>query len=136
MHSADSLVQGPCEAGGMAQTVCVTRHAHAEFICFLNAVEHEIPLGKLVHAVVDNYATHKRPKVKAWLERHPRWTFHFIPTSGSWLNSAFGAAAPTRWSPCKPPSSATSPSTTPIRSLSSAPPPPPSRMHAPCESLH
>ncbi|SDB59433.1 DDE superfamily endonuclease [Belnapia rosea] len=71
----------------MAQTIRVTRHAHAEFICFLNAVEREIPPGKLVHAVVDNYATHKHPKVKAWLERHPRWTFHFTPTSGSWLNA-------------------------------------------------
>lgn len=37
--------------------------------------------------MVDNYATHKHPKVKAWLERHPRWTFHFTPTSGSWLNA-------------------------------------------------
>jgi hypothetical protein len=36
---------------------------------------------------VDNYATHKHPKVKAWLARHPRWTFHFTPTSGSWLNA-------------------------------------------------
>jgi hypothetical protein len=41
----------------------------------------------LVHAVVDNYATHKHPKLKAWLEPHPRWTFHFTPTSGSWLNA-------------------------------------------------
>ena len=45
-----------------------------------------MPAGKLIEAVVDNYA-HKHPKVKAWLERHPRWTFHFTPTSGSWLNA-------------------------------------------------
>ena len=37
--------------------------------------------------MVDNYATHKHPKVKAWLARHPRWSFHFTPTSGSWLNA-------------------------------------------------
>jgi len=66
---------------------CMRRHRHAEFIRFLNAVEREIPSGQLIHAVVDNYATHKHPKVKAWLERHPRWTFHFTPTSGSWLNA-------------------------------------------------
>jgi transposase len=66
---------------------CMPRHRHEEFIRFLNAVEREVPTGKLIEAVVDNYATHKHPKVKAWLERHPRWTFHFTPTSGSWLNA-------------------------------------------------
>src|SRR5918998_204202 len=66
---------------------CMQRHRHEEFIRFLNAVEREIPAGKLVHAVLDNHATHKHPKVKAWLARHPRWTFHFTPTSGSWLNA-------------------------------------------------
>jgi transposase len=66
---------------------CMQRHRHGEFIRFLNAAEREIPAGKLVHAVVDNYATHKHPKVMAWLERHPRWTFHFTPTSCSWLNA-------------------------------------------------
>jgi len=63
------------------------RHRHEEFIRFLNAVEREVPAGKLIEAVVDNYATHKHPKVKAWLARHPRWSFHFTPTSGSWLNA-------------------------------------------------
>jgi transposase len=66
---------------------CMQRHRHEEFIRFLNAVEREVPTGKVIEAVVDNYATHKHPKVKAWLERHPRWTFHFTPTSGSWLNA-------------------------------------------------
>ena len=66
---------------------CMQRHRHEEFIRFLNAVEREVPAGKLIEAVVDNYATHKHPKVKAWLARHPRWTFHFTPTSGSWLNA-------------------------------------------------
>jgi RNA:NAD 2'-phosphotransferase (TPT1/KptA family) len=46
-----------------------------------------VPAGKLIHAVMDNYGTHKHPKVLAWLERHPRWTFHFTPTSCSWLNA-------------------------------------------------
>ena len=66
---------------------CMQQHRHEEFIRFLNDVERAVPAGKLIDAVVDNYATHKHPKVKAWLERHPRWTFHFTPTSGSWLNA-------------------------------------------------
>ena len=63
------------------------RHRHEEFIRFLNTVERAVPAGRIIEAVVDNYATHKHPKVKAWLARHPRWTFHFTPTSGSWLNA-------------------------------------------------
>jgi hypothetical protein len=51
---------------------CMQRHRHQEFIRFLNAIEAEVPAGKVVHAIVDNYATHKHPKVKAWLARHPR----------------------------------------------------------------
>jgi transposase len=66
---------------------CIQQHRHEEFIRFLNDVERAIPAGRLIEAVVDNYATHKHPKVKAWLQRHPRWTFHFTPTSGSWLNA-------------------------------------------------
>jgi transposase len=66
---------------------CMQRHRHEEFIRFLNTVEAAVPAGKLVHAVMDNYGTHKHPKVVAWLERHPRWTFHFTPTSCSWLNA-------------------------------------------------
>jgi transposase len=66
---------------------CMQRHRHQEFIRFLGAVEAAVPAGKLVHVILDNYATHKHPKVMAWLERHPRWTFHFTPTSGSWLNA-------------------------------------------------
>ena len=49
-----------------------------------------MPAGKLVHLIMDNYATHKHPKVRAWRERHPRFTFHFTPTSASWLNAVEG----------------------------------------------
>jgi transposase len=66
------------------------RHRHQEFIRFLNAIEAQVPAGKLIHAIVDNYATHKHPKVRAWLVSHPRWTFHFTPTSASWLNAVEG----------------------------------------------
>lgn len=66
---------------------CMQRHTHEDFIGFLNSVESKVPAGKAVHAILDNYATHKHPKVLAWLARHPRWTFHFTPTSSSWLNA-------------------------------------------------
>jgi len=69
---------------------CMQRHRHQEFIRFLNAIEAAVPAGKLIHAIADNYATHKHPKVRAWLARHPRWTFHFTPTSASWLNAIEG----------------------------------------------
>ncbi|RME99520.1 MAG: IS630 family transposase [Alphaproteobacteria bacterium] len=68
----------------------MARHRHHEFIRFLNAIEREVPAGKTVHAILDNYAVHKHPKVRDWLARHPRWTFHFVPTSCSWLNAIEG----------------------------------------------
>ncbi len=77
-------------AAGKVIGRCMQRHRHQEFIRFLNAVEAEVPAGKLVHAVVDNYAVHKHPKVIQWLARHPRCTFHFTPTSASWLNAVEG----------------------------------------------
>jgi transposase len=66
------------------------REGHQEFIRFLNEIERHVPAGKTIHAILDNYCTHKHPKVRAWLERHPRWTLHFIPTSSSWLNAVEG----------------------------------------------
>ena len=66
------------------------RHRHQEFIRFLNTVEAQVPARKEIHAIVDNYATPKHPKVRQWLARHPRWTFHFTPTSASWLNAVEG----------------------------------------------
>ena len=66
------------------------RHRHQEFIRFLNGIEAEVPAGKVVHVILDNYAAHKHPRVRQWLERHPRWTFHFTPTSCSWLNAVEG----------------------------------------------
>ena len=69
---------------------CMQRHRHQEFIRFLNTIEAEVPVSKIVHVIVDNYAAHKHPKVKAWLTRHPRFVFHFTPTSCSWLNAVEG----------------------------------------------
>jgi len=72
---------------------CMQRHRHEEFIRFLNVTEAAVPKEKAIHAIVDNYATHKHPKVKEWLARHSRWTFHFTPTSASWLNAVEGYSA-------------------------------------------
>lgn len=66
------------------------RHRNQEFIRFLNEIERDVPRGKTIHVILDNYAAHKTPEVKAWLARHARWTFHFIPTSSSWLNAVEG----------------------------------------------
>ena len=55
------------------------RHRHQEFIRFLNAVEAELPKVSAVHVILDNYTTHKQPKVRAWLDRHPRWTSTSCP---------------------------------------------------------
>jgi transposase len=69
---------------------CMQRHRHQEFIRFLNAIEAQVPDRKIVHVILDNYAAHKHPKVRQWLDRHPRFTFHFTPTSCSWLNAVEG----------------------------------------------
>jgi len=69
---------------------CMQRHRHQEFIRFLNAIEANVPAGKSVHVILDNYATHKHPQVLAWLARHKRFAFHFTPTSCSWLNAVEG----------------------------------------------
>src|SRR5215213_1051114 len=69
---------------------CMQRHRHQEFIRFLNAIEKAVPAKKAAHVILDNYAAHTHPKVIAWLSRHPRVTFHFTPTSASWLNAVEG----------------------------------------------
>jgi hypothetical protein len=66
------------------------RHPHQAFIRFLNTVEEQTPVGKVIHAIVDNYATHRHPKVRQRLARHPSWTFNFTPTSASWLHAVEG----------------------------------------------
>ena len=65
---------------------CMTQHRHQEWIKFLKLIDAETPQDLDLHLIVDNYATHKHPKVKSWLKRHTRFHVHFIPTSSSWLN--------------------------------------------------
>jgi len=66
------------------------RHRHQGFIRFLNRIEREVPADRAIHVILDNNVAHKKDKVRAWLARHPRWTFHFTPTSCSWLNAVEG----------------------------------------------
>jgi len=73
-------------AEGKVIGTCQPKHRHQEWIKFLKLIDAETPPELDLHLVVDNYATHKHPKVKAWLRRHPRFHVHFIPTSSSWLN--------------------------------------------------
>ena len=65
---------------------CMPRHRHQEFIRFLKKIDLETPDAFDLHLIVDNYGTHKHPRVNSWLGRHPRFHLHFIPTSSSWLN--------------------------------------------------
>jgi transposase len=65
---------------------CYARHRHQEFLQFLKRLDQEFPQELKLHVVMDNYGTHKHPRVQNWLKRHPRFVPHFIPTSSSWLN--------------------------------------------------
>ncbi|MFZ3341165.1 MAG: IS630 family transposase [Terriglobales bacterium] len=65
---------------------CMKRHRHQEFLAFLKTIDRNTPKHLDIHCVVDNYATHKKQEVRDWLVRNPRFHFHFIPTSSSWLN--------------------------------------------------
>lgn len=71
---------------GKVISLCQERHRHQEWLRFLRLVDDATPASKPLHLIVDNYATHKHPKVQRWLKRHPRFHIHFTPTSASWLN--------------------------------------------------
>lgn len=73
-------------AEGKIIAECMPRHRHQEWIKFLKKIDAEMPAGLDLHLIVDNYATHKHPKVQNWLKRHKRFHIHFIPTSSPWLN--------------------------------------------------
>jgi transposase len=65
---------------------CMPRHRHQEFIRFLQLINVKIPADLTLHLIVDNYSTHKHPRVQAWLRRHPLIVLHFTPICSSWLN--------------------------------------------------
>ncbi len=71
---------------GQVIAQCQQRHRHVEWLKFLRKIDRETPKDKTLHLIADNYATHKHPMVKKWLDKHPRFIMHFTPTSASWLN--------------------------------------------------
>jgi transposase len=85
-HGTTSLFAALDIATGKVIGRCHQRHRHQEFLSFLDQIEREIPAQLAIHVVLDNYGTHKTPKVAAWFKRHPRYHLHFTPTSASWLN--------------------------------------------------
>lgn len=85
-HGTTTLFAALDVATGEVIHDCLPRHRHQEFLRFLRKVERLTDPELDLHFILDNYATHKHPRVQAWLERHPRVHFHFVPTSASWLN--------------------------------------------------
>ena len=85
-HGTTTLFAALDIATGQVIAVCKRHHRHQEYLAFLKRVEANVPGDLDVHLVVDNYATHKHPKVKRWLAAHPRYHVHYTPTYASWLN--------------------------------------------------
>jgi transposase len=85
-HGTTTLFTALNTLDGTVIGTCMSRHRHQEWIKFLGLIDRKTPKGKEIHLIADNYATHKHPKVQAWMERHPRFKLHFTPTSASWLN--------------------------------------------------
>lgn len=85
-HGTLSLFAALEVATGRVISATKTNHRSQEFLSFLRQVEKAVPADLEVHAILDNYATHKTAAVEHWLRRHPRWHLHFIPTHSSWLN--------------------------------------------------
>ncbi len=97
-HGTTTLFAALDVKSGMVIGDCMPRHRAKEFLAFLRRIERIVPKSRDVHLVLDNYATHKTPEVKAWLEKHARFKLHFTPTSASWLSlvERFFAAITTR----------------------------------------
>lgn len=85
-HGTTTLFAALDIATGTVLTSCKNRHRHQEFLQFLKQVDTNVPTDLGIHLVVDNYATHKHPKIKRWLAAHPRYQVHYTPTYASWLN--------------------------------------------------
>jgi transposase len=85
-HGTTSLFAALNVATGEVIGKCYRQHRHQEFLKFLNAMEERLPKGFPVHLVMDNYATHRTPKVQRWFLKRPHWQIHFTPTSASWMN--------------------------------------------------
>lgn len=85
-HGTTTLFAALDIATGEVVTQCKPRHRHQEFLAFLRHLDKNVPENLDVHLIVDNYATHKHARVKAWLAKRPRYHVHYTPTYASWLN--------------------------------------------------
>jgi len=85
-HGTTTLFAALDVATGNVIGQCKTRHRHQEFLSFLRHIEVNVPTKLDVHVIMDNYGTHKHPKVRAWFAKRPRFHVHFTPTYASWLN--------------------------------------------------
>jgi putative transposase len=85
-HGTTTLFAALDIATGTVLTSCKRRHRHQEYLQFLTQIDKNVPEDLDIHLVVDNYATHKHPKVKRWLAVRPRYQVHYTPTYASWLN--------------------------------------------------
>lgn len=85
-HGTTTLFAALDIASGRVLTQCAPLHRHQEFLHFLKQIEKNVPHHCDIHLVVDNYATHKHPKVRRWLASRPRFHMHYTPTYASWLN--------------------------------------------------
>ena len=85
-HGTTTLFAALNTLDGSLIARCAPRHRHVEWLAFLRQIERETPQDKCLHLICDNYSTHKHPKVRHWIEKHPRFHVHFTPTSASWLN--------------------------------------------------
>ena len=85
-HGTTTLFAALDISTGRVLTRCKRRHRHQEYLEFLKHIETNVPESLDIHLVVDNYATHKHPKIKRWLALHPRYQVHYTPTYASWLN--------------------------------------------------
>ena len=95
-HGTTTLFAALDIVDGGVISQCKPRHRHQEFLSFLKHLDANISADLELHLIADNYATHKHPKVKAWLASHRRFRLHFTPTSSSWLNQV------ERWSRLSP----------------------------------
>jgi transposase len=85
-HGTTTLFAALDVANGEVLAQCKRRHRHQEFLAFLRHIDRNVPAELDVHLICDNYGTHKHPKVRTWLARHPRYHVHYTPTYASWLN--------------------------------------------------
>jgi putative transposase len=92
-HGTTTLFAALDVANGQVLAQCKARHRHQEFLAFLKSIDAAVPAELAVHLIVDNYATHKHPKVRAWLAERSRFQVHYTPTYASWLNQV------ARWFP-------------------------------------